>query len=70
MSGGHFDYNQRKIKEIIESIEEVIQRETEIRPPLIQEICVNVWKILDEYSSQSTHYHFDTYEEAYEYFKG
>ena len=69
MSGGHFDYNQRRIKEIIESIEEVIQKETETRPPLIQEVCVNVWKILDEHSSQGTYYHFDTYEEAYDYFK-
>lgn len=69
MSGGHFNYNQRRIKEIIESIEEVIQKETETRPPLVQELCVNVWKILDEHSSQSTYYHFDTYEEAYDYFK-
>lgn len=69
MSGGHFNYNQRRIKEIIESIEEVIQKETETRPPLIQELCVTVWKILNEHSSQSTYYHFDTYEEAYDYFK-
>ena len=69
MSGGHFNYNQRRIKEIIESIEEVIQKETETRPPLVQELCVNVWKILNEHSSQSTYYHFNTYEEAYNYFK-
>ena len=69
MSGGHFDYNQGRIKEIIESLEEVIQKETETRPPLVQELCVNVWKILNEYSSQGTYYHFDTYEEAYDYFK-
>ena len=69
MSGGHFDYNQRRIKEIIESIEEIIQKETETRPPLIQELCINVYKILNEHSSQSTYYHFNTYEEAYDYFK-
>ena len=69
MSGGHFDYNQRKIKEIIESIEDIIQKETETRPPLIQELCINVYKILNEHSSQSTYYHFNTYEEAYDYFK-
>ena len=69
MSGGHFDYNQRRIKDIIESIEDIIQKETETRPPLVQELYVNVWKILDEHSSQSTYYHFDTYEEAYDYFK-
>lgn len=70
MSGGHFDYRQSAIQEIIYSLEEVIKKETEPRPPLVQELCVSVWRIESKSSMYSTHYHFDTYEEALAYFKG
>ena len=70
MSGGHFDYRQSAIQEIIYGLEKVIEKETETRPPLVQELCVSVWRIESETCMCSTHYHFDTYEEALEYFKG
>lgn len=70
MSGGHFDYRQSAIQEIIYNLEEVIKKETEPRPPLIQELCVSIWQIKSEISMWSTHYLFDTYEEALNYFKG
>lgn len=70
MSGGHFDYNQARIREVVESLQETIQKEISPRPHLKHELCISVWRELGGGSFQSTHYHFDTYEEAYEYFKG
>lgn len=69
MSGGHFDYKQLDIQEIIDDLKKVIKKETEPRPPLIQELCISVYKIESETCKCSTHYNFDTYEEALNFFE-
>lgn len=69
MSGGHFDYRQLAIQEIIDDLKKVIKKEAGPRPPLVQELCVNVWRIKSETCKCSTHYNFDTYEEALDFFK-
>ena len=69
MSGGHFDYAQYRINDIIDSIEREIERATCERPPLIKKRCVSVYEITGEHSFRCCfEYHFHTFDEAVEYF--
>ena len=69
MSGGHFDYRQLAIQEIIDDLKKIIEKETESRPPLVQELCISVYKIESETCKYSTHSDFHTYEEALNFFE-
>lgn len=47
MSGGHFDYSQYRINDIIDSIECTIEKATGPRPPLIKKKHVSTWELTE-----------------------
>lgn len=49
MSGGHFEYKQANIEEIADEIENIVERETSPRPPVVRE------KYMSAYSSYQHH---------------
>ena len=69
MSGGHFDYAQYRIDDIISSIEREIERATCKRTPLVTKEGVAVWNITDRNRKQyCSHYNFRSFESAIRYF--
>ena len=71
MSGGHFDYAQYRIDDIIESIEREIEQATCERPPLVTEQGVVVKQKLGEghYRYPSWGIGFRSFESSEKYFK-
>jgi len=68
--GGHFDYAQYRIDDIIDSIEREIERATRERPKLISERKVNVYEYTSERSFRlSSRWHFNSFDSALEFFK-
>lgn len=72
MSGGHFDYKQYQIDEIADEIENIVERETSERPPVVRE------KYMSAYSSYEHHGYrvldrcnivYNTIEEEHERYK-
>jgi hypothetical protein len=49
MSGGYFNYKQYQIEEIADGIEDIVERETSPRPPVVRE------KYMSAYSSYEHH---------------
>ena len=70
MSGGHFDYAQYKIDEIIESIEDEINRAIRPKPQKITRKAIACWKI-DSPTSKSWNFRFcfDSIDRYLKYFK-
>lgn len=69
MSGGAFDYAQYRIDNIINRIEEEIERATCERPPLVTKQGVGVYEITGVGSkSYCYHYRFASFESAIDYF--
>lgn len=70
MSGGHFDYAQYRINDIIDSIDREIERATCERPKLISERRVNVYEYTSERSIiVSWRWHFNSFDSALDFFK-
>lgn len=70
MSGGHFDYSQYRIDDIIASIEREIERATCERPPIVTKQGVAVYLLEgDNCKSCVYHYRFKTFKDAETYFK-
>ena len=71
MSGGHFDYAQYRIDDIIDSIEREIEAATCERPPLVTEHSVCVKQKIGEghYRYPSWINMFRTFDSARQYFK-
>lgn len=70
MSGGHFDYAQYRIDDIIDSIEREIEIATSKRPPLVVRNGVSVYLLEGENcKSYVYHYRFKTFSEAETYFQ-
>ena len=71
MSGGHFDYAQYRIDDIIDSIEREIERATCERTPLVTKEGVAVYEIAAKDRKQyCNHYNFRSFESACNYFNG
>lgn len=69
MSGGAFDYAQYRIDDIINRIEEEIERATCERPPLVTKQGVVVYEITGKDSrSYCFNYRFTCFDSAVEYF--
>lgn len=69
MSGGAFDYAQYRIDDIINRIEEEIERATCERPPLVVKQGVAVYKITGrESKSYCFNYRFSCFDSAVDYF--
>lgn len=69
MSGGAFDYAQHRIDDIINRIEQEIERATCERPPLVVKQGVAVYKITGrESKSYCFNYRFSCFESAVDYF--
>lgn len=69
MSGGAFDYAQYRIDDIINRIEEEIERATCERPPLVTKQGVAVYEITGKDSkSYCFNYRFTCFDSAVEYF--
>ena len=69
MSGGAFDYAQYRIDDIINRIEEEIERATCERPPLVTKQGVAVYEITGKDSkSYCFNYRFSSFESAVDYF--
>lgn len=69
MSGGAFDYAQYRIDDIINRIEEEIERATCERPPLVTKQGVAVYEITGKDSkSYCSNYRFICFDSAVEYF--
>ena len=73
MSGGAFDYSQYRIDDIVDGIQEEIERATCERPPLVKRKFVSVSR---EYSNSNYrskeylyHYNFKDIYEAWRYFR-
>lgn len=65
MSGGHFDYHQRQIEEIIESLEEYLNGH-ELDDEEVESIIHNYWSDIDEkeyvrkyHHTKPNNYNFD-----------
>lgn len=43
MSGGYFNYKQYQIEEIADGIEDIVERETSPRPPIVKEKYLKAW---------------------------
>lgn len=56
MSGGHFDYNQRRIEEIVESLEEYLNGH-ELDDDEVDSIINNYWSDIDEKEYVRKHHH-------------
>lgn len=70
MSGGHFDYAQYRIDDIIGSIEREIEKATCKRPPIVVRNGVSVYLLEgDNCKSYVYHYRFQTFKEAEIYFQ-
>lgn len=68
--GGHFDYAQYRINDIIDSIEREIERATCKRPKIISERQVNVYEYTSETSFRcSRRWHFNSFDSALVFFK-
>ena len=70
MNKNNFIPQQSVVMDIVQNIEDFVQKEIENKPPIIRETSRLVLNILNEYTIYGTSYHFDTLEEAYKYFKG
>ena len=69
MSGGAFDYAQYRIDDIINRIEEEIERATCERPPLVTKQGVAVYEVFKTGSKRYCyHYRFSSFESAIDYF--
>lgn len=69
MSGGHFDYLQYRISDIVDSIEAEIENATKPKPPKVVKEGVSIWEILGEGSRRYVfHESFHTYAQALEYY--
>ena len=69
MSGGAFDYAQYRIDDIINRIEEEIERATCERPPLVTKQGVAVYEVFKTGSKRyCCHYRFSSFESAIGYF--
>lgn len=45
MSGGYFDYKQYQIDEIADEIENIVERETSERPPIVREEYMSAYSV-------------------------
>ena len=71
MSGGHFDYAQYRIDDIISSIEREIERATCKRTPLVTKEGVSVCELIGEDRKRHCgYYDFRSFESACNYFNG
>lgn len=68
MSGGHFDYVQYRIDDIVESIEQTIEDATKERPPLVTKVGVSVKEIVEKGHYRYVNKHFDSFGEAIRYY--
>ena len=68
MSGGHFDYVQYCIDDIIESIEQTIEDATKERPPLVTKVGVSVKEIVEKGHYRYVNKYFDSFGEAIRYY--
>lgn len=68
MSGGHFDYAQYRIDDIIESIEQEIEEATKERPPLVTKVGVSVKEIVEKGHYRYVNVRFDSFGEAIRYY--
>ena len=68
MSGGHFDYAQYRIDDIIDSIEQTIGDATKERPPLVTKVGVSVKEIVEKGHYRYVNKHFDSFGEAIRYY--
>ena len=69
MSGGHFDYAQYRIEDIIDSIEREIERATCERPPLVTKEGVAVYALIEKGRMRyCNNYNFRSFESACDYF--
>lgn len=68
MSGGHFDYAQYRIDDIIDSIEREIEDATKERPPLVTKVGVSVKEIVEKGHYRYVNNRFDSFGEAIRYY--
>lgn len=69
MSGGHFDYAQYRIDDIISGIEREIERATCERTPLVTKEGVAVYELIGKDRKRyCNHYDFRSFESACDYF--
>lgn len=68
MSGGHFDYAQYRIDDIIESIEQEIEEATKERPPLVTKVGFSVKEIVEKGHYRYVNVRFDSFGEAIRYY--
>lgn len=68
MSGGHFDYAQYRINDIVESIEREIEEAAKERPPLVTRAGVSVKEIVEKGHYRYVNMRFDSFGEAIRYY--
>lgn len=68
MSGGHFNYAQYRIDDIIESVEIEIGEATKERPPLVTKVGVSVKEIVEKGHYRYVNKRFDSFGEAIRYY--
>lgn len=72
MSGGHFDYKQYQIDEIADEIENIVERETSERPPVVREKYMSAYSSYEHHGYRSWHrcsILYNTIEEEHERYK-